>query len=476
VSTDTTPIQIEAKRRHALFKKRPKTKLKAGVAIRVSKLSKLYKVYPKASSILKEQIFRRSAHTAVSALSDVSFEVRRGEIVGLVGANGAGKSTLLSILAGVLDPTSGSFQINGDLRAILQLGTGFQDEYTGRENVYMGGYCIGYSKAEIDRVLDWIIDFSGLRRVIDQPFRTYSSGMKARLTFSVTFCQKTDVLIVDEALSAGDLAFQQKCINRILELCSGGATALVVSHSMYFIEKLCSRALYLQDGELLEDGRCKRVTRLYERRLLEEFANENEGAIASSPTPTPDSEDLAEDLPDALPPVSDETQALLDDPEDLCPAILHLELVKLIEVRILDADRQPLELFHTGATMTIEITVDSMVAKDNIAIGIQIHHESNIHVATSTNLVHLDEEGDPQASPLSLRRGRQTFSVTFPQMFLADGRYYIDVGMNPKMKHFTEADQLLRERRVAVFGFYRSDTPWKVLYDPPSSWKSVRIK
>lgn len=460
--------------------------------IHINHLSKMYKVYPRPSAVLRELMLGKKTHIEHWALRNVSFDVNRGEIVGIVGANGAGKSTLLRIIAGVLEPTTGNAIVHGKLRAILQLGTGFHEQYTGHENIYMGGYCLGYSKEEIDESLEWIIDFSGLRAAIDNPYRTYSSGMKARLAFSVTFCRKPKIMIVDEALSAGDISFAQKAVNRIIELCSEGATALIVSHSMYFIEKLCSRAIYIRGGCLIEDGPCRTITQMYEHDLLAEFRDHQVGADSSEdesvaepssgtrsrpvePTAAPVSGamDPADVDDPEFPPSSPEIQALVDDPHDVCPPILHLGLVKLVETRLLNARGESQEMFHTGEAMTVEFDLESLVHKDDIAVGVQIFHESGIHVATSTNYVHLNEKGEPQAVKMNLRRGQQSFRVQFPALFLADGKYSLSIGLSPKLKHFTEIDQLLREKRVAVFGFYRSDTPWKTLYDPPSSWEKV---
>jgi len=457
--------------------------------IRVRNLSKMYKIYPQPASVLKEVLLRKPSHIEHWALKDVSFDVQPGEIVGVIGANGAGKSTLLRILAGVLDATEGSFDIAGQLRAILQLGTGFHEQYTGMENIFMGGYCLGYTKSQIEESLDWILDFSDLRDVINQPFKTYSSGMRSRLTFAVTFCRDPSILIVDEALATGDISFQQKCVNRIVSLCSGGATALIVSHSMFFIEKLCSRALYIHKGLLVDDGPCRGITKRYERDLLGDYAQRrvrtkdgdtNKEPESHSPkdndkTPSnqePIKQNIDEDDPD-VPPVEPEVQALLDDPKNLCPPILHLDLVKLVDVRILDRHDVRCDMFHTGDPLTVEIEVESRIHKDGVVIGLQIFHESSTHIATTTNLVQINPEGTPYKTPLNLRRGRQVFRVTFPALFLADGKYFISAGMSPKPKHFTEADQLLREKRVGVFGFHRSDMPWKVLYDPPSAWSKV---
>ncbi len=459
--------------------------------IEVSRLSKMYKVYPRPSAILSELLFRRKNYCEHWALQDVSFKINEGEIVGIIGANGAGKSTLLSIIAKVLDPTHGQVDIQGQLRAILQLGTGFQIEYTGRENIYMGGYCLGYTKEEIEASMEWIIDFSGLRQAIDRPYRTYSSGMKARLAFSVTFCRKPRVMIIDEALSAGDIAFSQKAVNRIIELCSGGSTALIVSHSDFFIEKLCSRAIYLRQGQLVADGPSRAVIKQYNHDMLSEFAQQEVGAPVArvessehaqsdnskidvdSCRSSADAHDRLDKDDPSVPPLPQEIQGLLDDPEEICPPILHLNLVQLDEVRVLNRDNEPQQMFHTGDPLTIEFDFVSKVHKDDVAVGIQIFHESGLHISTSTNHVHLTNEGEPRIQIMNLRRGVQTFRVEFPGLFLADGRYTVSIGMSPKLKHFTEVDQLIREHRVAAFGFYRSDTTWKTLYDPPSVWAKV---
>ncbi|MCB9896493.1 MAG: ABC transporter ATP-binding protein [Planctomycetes bacterium] len=241
------------------------------VVIRVDRLCKTYPVYATPLDALKEVVTGRPRHTEFRALSDVSFRVRKGERVGIVGANGAGKSTLLKILAGTIDHTGGRYRIAGRLRAILELGTGFHEECSGRENILMGGMCLGYSRKELEERTDWIIAFSELGPVIDRPLRTYSSGMKMRLMYSVAFCGQVEVMIVDEALATGDARFVQKCTNHIVDVCGGGTTALIVSHNLYFLERICHRVIYLRGGRVIADGEPLTVCKLYEQDLGRDF-------------------------------------------------------------------------------------------------------------------------------------------------------------------------------------------------------------
>ena len=193
----------------------------------------------------------RLTYTDFEALSHVSFDVRRGEVVGLIGRNGAGKSTLLKVISGILKPTEGSVTVRGNIAPMLELGSGFDFDMTGRENIFLNGAVLGYSEAFIRSKYDEIVAFSEIERFIDMPLRHYSSGMVARLAFSVATVIEPEILIVDEVLSVGDAEFQEKSRRRMLELMSGGTTVLFVSHSMDQIREMCSRVVWLERGQMM---------------------------------------------------------------------------------------------------------------------------------------------------------------------------------------------------------------------------------
>ena len=225
-------------------------------AIKVSHLTKVYKLYDKPIDRLKESLhpFKKSYHKDFYALNDVSFEIKKGETVGIIGKNGAGKSTLLKIITGVLTPSSGHVHVNGRIASLLELGAGFNPEYTGLENIYLQGTLMGYSHSEMEAKVDEILIFADIGDFVYQPVKMYSSGMFARLAFAIAINVNPDILIVDEALSVGDAAFQLKCFAKMQKLRTDGTTILFVSHDTYSVRTLCTNALWINKGCLMDSG------------------------------------------------------------------------------------------------------------------------------------------------------------------------------------------------------------------------------
>lgn len=211
---------------------------------------------------------RRQKKTEFWALSDVSFDVKKGEVIGLIGSNGAGKSTLLKVVSGVMKPTKGKVTVNGQISPMIELGAGFDPELTARENIYLNGSILGYSKEFIDEKFEEIVEFSELRNFLDAPVKNFSSGMVAKLAFSIATVVDPEILIVDEILSVGDIKFQEKSKNKMMQMIKGGTTVLYVSHSLESIEELCDRVVWLEHGKVIKVGNTKEICKEYYKKQL----------------------------------------------------------------------------------------------------------------------------------------------------------------------------------------------------------------
>jgi len=298
------------------------------VAIRAEELSKVYKLYPKPIDRLLELFLPRKRHTEFPALQKLSFEVPVGETIGLVGQNGAGKSTLLKLLCGVAKPSGGVLETRGTIASILELGTGFHPEFSGRDNAVLNASILGLSAKEIETKLPRILEFSELGNFIDRPVKTYSSGMYMRLAFSVAVNIDPDILIIDEALAVGDGHFQKKCVDKIREFQERKKTIFFCSHALYFISTLCSRTMWLEQGSLRRIGPAIDVVHEYETFLLQ---RDKEKSVA------------AEVLSDESP-------------------------VRIRSIEMLNVSGAVTDLFDTGDEIRVRLRIDAESASERIHI------------------------------------------------------------------------------------------------------------
>ena len=340
------------------------------MAIELMDVGKTYKRFAKPSDRFWQAVWPtafRSASQAEAAASNefvalapLNLQVRRGEALGLLGRNGAGKSTLLQMVCGTLNPSSGSVVVNGKIGALLELGAGFNPEFTGRENVYLAAAVMGLSGSETDALYESIVAFSGIREFIDQPVKTYSSGMYVRLAFSIATSANPDILVIDEALSVGDGAFAKKSFERIMQLKEQGTTVLFCSHSMYQIESFCDKAVWLDHGKVQMEGAASAVVAAYADSLRAESV-EGGGALRASAN-----EGRSQALPDAASVAAGLTAAVVT--LDSTPSS-HEDL---------SSDPAP---SGTGLTriLGIEVSVDGIKGRDLHAVSLQ----SDVHITVN---------------------------------------------------------------------------------------------
>ena len=247
-------------------------------AIEIRNIKKTYRLYEKPINRLKEalSITKKNYHTDHFALDSINLDVYKGECVGIIGTNGSGKSTLLKIVTGVLNPSEGEVKVNGKISALLELGTGFNPEYTGMENIFLSGTMSGFTREEMEQRVESIVEFAEIGEFIDQPVKTYSSGMFARLAFAVAINVEPEILIVDEALSVGDIFFQSKCYRKFNEFKDAGKTILFVSHDMGSIIKYCDRSLLIHKGKQIAVGKSSEVVDIYKKILVNQYDGDDE--------------------------------------------------------------------------------------------------------------------------------------------------------------------------------------------------------
>lgn len=382
-------------------------------AIRIDGVAKCYQIYEQPIDRLKQMLWRgrRCFYREFWALRDISFEVGRGETVGIIGRNGSGKSTLLQIICGILTPTSGRIDVRGRVAALLELGAGFNSEFTGRENVYLNAAILGLSRAEIDSRLDDILAFADIGGFIDQPVKTYSSGMFVRLAFSVAINVEPQILVVDEALAVGDAVFQAKCMARMRQLMDAGVTVLFVSHDLAAVKALCNRAVLLENGRQRAFGSTETVADDYLRLLNEGHAPEER--LPSAPVPSNVASTAA-------------SAAQIGIGDDVrfrqLAAIQRLgnRKAEYLNVEVLDVRGLPAEAFVHGDRLELRTVVRANADIDYLAFGYHLRDRNGVDVAYSDNLLESVELLALQAGEIHEIRWR------FP-LPLANGSYSIAV-------------------------------------------------
>ncbi|MDD3569493.1 MAG: ABC transporter ATP-binding protein [Lachnospiraceae bacterium] len=365
--------------------------------ISIKNLIKIYRIYDKPVDRLKESISvsKKKYSKEFYALKNISFSIRQGENVGIIGTNGSGKSTLLKIITGVLNPTEGEVEVRGKVSALLELGTGFNPDYTGIENIYLSGTMMGLNRNEIDSKLDEILNFADIGEFINQPVKTYSSGMFARLAFAVAINVEPEILIVDEALSVGDTRFKLKCMKKMKEMMFSGTTVLFVSHDVNAIKRFCSRALWLNKGVVMADGDVDRITDKYL-----DFLKIGEVAF---------DDEEQEEIPKQS-----------DDEIEFAPGD---NMAQIIAFHLWNSKGKEVNEFEFNERITAEVVYDVYDENvDNPVLGVAIRGMDDDYVCGLNTL--LDNVNIPW------KYGRNRFFIQYVKGILSvGGKYYFDVAL-----------------------------------------------
>ncbi|MDU5510220.1 ABC transporter ATP-binding protein [Enterococcus gilvus] len=356
--------------------------------IEINHLTKKYDMYKKPSDRLKEALSptRKVYHDVFYALNDVNVEVKKGEMIGFIGENGSGKSTILKIITGVLTPSEGEVKIEGNIAALLELGSGFNPEYSGYDNIFLNGMVLGYSREEMAEKVDDIINFADIGDHLYQPVKTYSSGMFVRLAFAVAINVDPDILIVDEALAVGDLEFQLKCMEKFTELRNAGKTILFVSHDVNAVRRFCDRVYWLKNGVVEAEGETMEITEDYENFLKKKSLK------------------------------------TVDRDNSTSEEFSAYDIVEVKSAELLDGDLQPLEIIEQDSKVVVKVTYN--VKDDSIkkpVLGVAIRTVDNNYVCGLNTL--LDEESIPW------EKGENVFYLEYEKMALLGGEYYFDVAL-----------------------------------------------
>lgn len=410
-------------------------------AIEINGLRKVFRLYPDLvrSRIKQSLLFWNKYYREKIALDDVSLHLKKGEVVGVIGPNGAGKSTLLKVIAGISYPTSGQVTVNGRVIAVLALGLGFHPRLSGLENIDLAGMMLGMSRREIRQKRDWIIDFSELGSYIENPMTSYSTGMRARLSFAIAACQDPEILIVDEALATGDVRFVQKCINRIHEITRSGTTALFVSHNIWSIKRLTSRCILIDQGKIVDDGDTSRVAdRYYEAMLRSEVASSHVDARVSD-------------------------------------RFVGTGIVQLRRVDLRDPKGASVRIVNVAEAASLWFELDVRAGISEIGLRVIVQREDGLVATIVAGLSGgtLNEDHQFVHQVFDVTSGLTVIRFDFDHLLLAPGEYSIDLHIIDPREHsgLTSDQQFYFKTRVLEFGVRRLGNPNRgmIYYQPAAT-------
>lgn len=432
--------------------------------ISLDKVGKAYRVYKRQTDRIMAALLPSSRvyHQDFHALSGISIKVNHGETVGIIGRNGSGKSTLLQVICGILRPTSGKVNVQGRISALLELGAGFNPEFTGRENVYLNGSILGLSREEIDRCFDDIEAFAGIGEFIDQPVKTYSSGMYVRLAFAVAINVKPDILIVDEALSVGDSLFQAKCFAKFRQFQEQGITILFVTHSMDLVTRYCSKGFLLEKGKLLQTGPAKKVVDAYNRLLIEE-SSPPEREFSSSVEPTDTDQNSPNKEEKLLGHMKSSEQHFQLNPDE---NRYGNGKATILRVGIFDREGLPQQTLYHGQEYEIVMDVVANAELDNPVFSYTIKDVKGFDISGTNTFFRDINTG-------SIKKNQVTRTRFVQRIPLNAGSYLLSFGC----AGFEDGEYVVYERRYDLMSFeVISDRPSVGIFDPDSQITVVPLE
>lgn len=373
-------------------------------AIEVRNLKKIFKVYPDKSNSVKEKLlfFKRNKYEVNQVLDGVSFDIKKSEAVGLIGKNGCGKSTTLKLLNRIMYPTSGTIRVNGRVSSLIELGAGFHPDMSGRENIYTNASIFGLTKKQIDEKLDDIIEFSELGEAVDNPVRTYSSGMYMRLAFSVAINVEADVLLIDEILAVGDVSFQKKCFEKLREIKYSGTTIVIVSHSLQQIEQICDKSIWIEKGHIRQIGNPKEIHLKY----LKEMEEERQRLIHEA---------------------QKNKENDIEDRDSFCGKKVIRSgsgEVYFTNVTLKDKEEKLQNVYKSHDFMQVQYDFVNKSDIEEAVFSVRIYKDDNTHCYGTTS--------DIECNDTIKIKGKNKFIVDFDDLCLLDGNYMIDVDVKDK--------------------------------------------